>query len=703
MKLIDEKCSACRHGFALFLLTSLLLLTYSNSFQASWHLDDYHNIVDNPRLKVHDLNLDSIRNTFYSSHDQGRYLAKSLYRPVACLTFGLNWFAGGDRVWGYHLVNVGIHIAAACFLYQTLFLLLSFGRSRLENESDRYFVALLGAVLWAVNPIQTQAVTYVVQRMASLSAMFCIVSIYWYIKARTHRSLAVRILSGALCGLCFLLAAGSKENAALLPASLVLIEFIFFQDLNHSKIRKIFWGGAALSFIAVIVIGAWAWHAGVLQGYLNYDQRPFSLSERALTQPRVLIHYLSQLLYPAPTRLSIEHDVVVSTSLLYPLTTLPSILLVAALVGLGFYLMPRKPFLSFAILFYFLNHLIESSIIPLELVFEHRNYLPSMFLFAPLALALKWAINHYRSRRSPMSYVLISAMVLWIVGLGSGTFIRNMAWADEQTLWEDAMQKAPLSARPVHNLAWGYFERIGRNDIALELYRRALKLGNHSIVQKAMIQNNMAGIHYLRGDYATAIDLWQQASTQAPTVELLEFRLALTEAKAGNLQTASERIDTLLAKQPDKADYNFLKGSVLLKQGRVESSLEFYRNAYRRSPQNAKAARQLGIVFAQMQRLDRAAMFFERSLADNPSDTKSLVWLAIINLTRDNAKGQKSADRLMSNLTLDQIRAQLDQLDDPRLFFGSQKQALQALLADKLASVSANDGRREGIRIEFAE
>jgi tetratricopeptide (TPR) repeat protein len=683
MTLARETRASRWHAFAFFLLTSLIVLSYSNSFQASWHLDDYHNIVQNPRLKIDDLNLDSIRNSFYASQDKGLYLGQSLYRPVACLTFGLNWFAGGDRVWGYHLVNVAIHIAAAYFLYLTIGLLLSTGQGRLENDVDRHFVALLGAVLWAVNPIQTQAVSYIVQRMASLSAMFYVAAVYAYLRMRTARTQGGQLLSACSCASCFLLALGSKENAALLPASLVLIEFIFFQDLGNPKIRKMFWGGAALSLVAVVGLGLWAWHFGALKEYLSYSQRPFSLSERLLTQPRVLVLYLSQIIYPAPTRLSIEHDVAVSTSWVDPWTTLPSILVVVALIGLGFLRVHRQPLLSFAILFYFLNHLIESTIIPLELVFEHRNYLPSFFLFAPLALALRRGLNCYQSRRSSMRYILTAGLSLWIIGLGSATYIRNMAWADEQTLWEDAMQKAPQSARPVHNLAWGHFERIGRSDIALELYRRAFDLRSPSRTQKAMTLNNMAGIYYSWGNYSKAIDLWERAAALAPEVELLEFRLALSLAKHGNLQSASERMDTILAKRPHMADYNYLKGSILLKQGRLESSLAFYRKAFRSSPHNPKAARQLGIVLAHMNHPDRAEMFFARALAGKPDDPKSLVWVALINAGRDKVELGKYTERIVSLVTFDQL---VMQLEDVPLSFLPQKQTLIGFLEGKIAS-----------------
>ena len=133
-----------------------------------------------------------------------------------------------------------------------------------------------------------------------------------------------------------------------------------------------------------------------------------------MTEPRVLCIYLSQLFYPVPTRLSIEHDIIYSTSLIRPWTTLPAILGVFFLIGLAGRQMRRRPMLSFAILFFFLNHAVESSVLPLELIFEHRNYLPSMFLFVPVAIGLQRVLDFYRAKQSVLYPVLIAFIVLLV-------------------------------------------------------------------------------------------------------------------------------------------------------------------------------------------------------------------------------------------------------------------------------------------------
>ena len=230
--------------------------------------------------------------------------------------------------------------------------------------------------------------------------MFYILSLYCFIKARLEPLKKYRRIFFLCCGLSFLLGIGSKENAVTLPIALGLIEVLFFQDLNDRRARKICFGGLIAGAILIFVSGAFIFFNGNPVSLLKGSSfRLFSPIDRLMTEPRVVVFYLSQIFYPIISRYSIEHDIVVSTSLFEPWTTLPGIILVFSLIGIGLSQMRKRPILSFAILFFFLNHLIESSIIPLELVFEHRNYLPSLFLFLPVAVAVKWLLDYYQQEK----------------------------------------------------------------------------------------------------------------------------------------------------------------------------------------------------------------------------------------------------------------------------------------------------------------
>ena len=168
-----------RKTIALLLLLALIFLVYSNTFNASWHMDDFPNITQNSRLHLKKLGADEIAATFFANPVPGR--SNQIYRPVACLTFALNWYFGQQDVRGYHIVNISIHLLTAFFLYLTV--LSVFETPNLKNRfsGNQQFIAFLTAALWAVNPVQTQAVDYIVQRMTILAALFYLLGIYLYI------------------------------------------------------------------------------------------------------------------------------------------------------------------------------------------------------------------------------------------------------------------------------------------------------------------------------------------------------------------------------------------------------------------------------------------------------------------------------------------------------------------------------------------
>ena len=166
---------------AFILLFFLIILIYSNTFHASWHFDDKPNIVNNYYLHLNNLHPNSLFQTLFTNPKNPWNIGDKMYRPVACLTFALNWYYGKDDVTGYHIVNIVIHILTAYFLYLTIFNLFKSPNLKGKFDGSEHFVALLTAVMWAINPVQTQAVTYIVQRMAILATMFYILGIYFFL------------------------------------------------------------------------------------------------------------------------------------------------------------------------------------------------------------------------------------------------------------------------------------------------------------------------------------------------------------------------------------------------------------------------------------------------------------------------------------------------------------------------------------------
>jgi len=637
-----------RHLLALLFFTLIIVLIYSNSFNASWHLDDRPNIVNNRGLHIHNLQTVSLMRTFFTSPGSGGAITDRLYRPIPCLTFAINWYFGKDSVFGYHLVNTLVHILTAYLLFLTILNLLRSPNLRNQYQGKENVIAFLAAVLWSINPIQTQAVTYIVQRMASMAAMFYILSIYFYVKTRLSVYPPVRIILLLGCTASFLLAIGSKQNAATLPLALILIEIICFQDLSLPGKRRTLLGGSFAGAIIILVLSSWLFiPANPLSFVGGFESRPFSLYERLLTEPRILLYYLSLIFYPTPGRLSIEHDITVSTSLFEPWTTLPAILIHLVLIGIGFSQIRKRPLLALALLFFYLNHIIESTMIPLELIFEHRNYLPSLFLFLPIAAGFKKLLDIYREKnRIFRSFLLYSSALLMII-IGTGTYIRNMAWANEKTLWEDAMHKAPNSHRPLHNLAWAYYTKIGQYDQAIELYKKSLKLRTNNNFANPIAMSNLALLYVQKQDYQKATDLWQTALALLPDDDVIRYRYVIGLIEMKDWYAALDNLNQLMDRHPGNFDYTYLKGYVLLNQKQCEAALKYFEQCLYLVSDNQQALLGAGISNSFMGRYQRAEAIFSRILKFAPNDDLTLLWLVEINLSVDD---KQDVDRYLKKL-----------------------------------------------------
>ncbi|MEW6667862.1 MAG: tetratricopeptide repeat protein [Thermodesulfobacteriota bacterium] len=533
----------------LFLLV-LVILAYGNTFRASWHFDDHPNILLNPRVHIRDLSPDTILKLF----SEGFGGEEKLYRPVSCMSFALNWLWSRDQPAAYHMTNTLVHFLTGFFLFLTVQTLFRSPRLIARYAGRESLTALLAATLWALHPIQTEAVTYIVQRMASMAALFYVLAIYLYVRSRTSASGVSSAVGLSMVLVSFALALGCKENAATLPAALVLIEACFFQDLNRPKTRRgligIFVGFLLLSMMA----GAFFFRQSHPLAFLEeYARRPFTLSERLMTEPRIVLFYLSQILLPLPSRLSVQHDIPLSTSLLEPWSTIPAMAAVLLVVGYGFSQMRKRPLLAFAILFYFLNHMMESTIAPLELVFEHRNYLPSLFLLVPISAWLADLMSRL-SGCGKLIWVPASLVGLTIMALGAATFERNEAWRDEKSLWEDAMAKAPDSSRPYHNLAVQY-HLAGSYEQALRLYEAATQKRNlHSIYSKSDTYVHMAYIYAELGAIEKGVQMAEEALRIDPESQRARLELALLLTRSGRKEEATMQLRQLFAQlqRPDR-------------------------------------------------------------------------------------------------------------------------------------------------------
>ena len=375
----QKKQLPLRHLIAIGLIVGVALLAYSNTFHVPFHFDDRPNITQNPNVQIKVFSWDRIERLI-------KYTYKESIRVFSYFTFALNYYFGGFNVFGYHLVNLLIHIASGIFLY--VFLLLTFNLPSLKEKygSISYKVALFTSLIFIAHPIQTQSVTYIVQRMASMAGMFYLLSLVLYIKGRLSTGWPRVFYFGGMV-LSYLLGVFSKENVAILPLFVALYEFYFFQNLDLSPRGK----KILLALIAILLVlgifGFIIWGKRYINVIIEgYAYRTFTMSERVLTQFRIVLYYVTLLLYPHPSRLNLDYDFPISKTILDPPTTLISILIVAGFIGYSIWTAKKRPVISFCILWYFGNLVIESSIFPLEMVYEHRLYLPAVGPFILFSL-----------------------------------------------------------------------------------------------------------------------------------------------------------------------------------------------------------------------------------------------------------------------------------------------------------------------------
>ncbi|MDY6905667.1 MAG: tetratricopeptide repeat protein [Thermodesulfobacteriota bacterium] len=607
------------------LLATLIVVIYSNSFNSSWHFDDLGNIVQKSEIHINNLSFPALKNA--ATH-RGH-----VNRPLSRLSFAFNWYFHNGDVVGYHVVNTLIHVLTAFFLFLTIINFFRTPGLRGLYEGDEYFIALLATVLWAANPIQTQAVTYIVQRMASMAAMFYILAMLCYVKARLSRHFLTTAMLSSACAIFFILGVASKENAVLLPLSLLLVELIFFKAIRRwvSNRKVFFWGGIAAIF--VMFLAAVFLTKDIFSILDGYSKRPFTLSERVLTESRILVFYLTQLFYPVPTRLCLEHYFPLSTSsLLSPWTTLPAIGLILALIALAVFKIRQWLFFSFAVLFFFLNHLIESTIIPLELVFEHRNYLPSLFLFVPVAIGLKRLIYFYQDKKM-MYAIIIGFTILLVIGFGMGTYVRNMAYKTDKLFWEDVKTKTPQFGRLYHNLAFVYYKMEGNDEKELALYKKALEGKIHRKKEECSSLYNIAEFYRKRKNWAKAEEYYLKTLAVRPGYEKARYNYAVTLVAKGEIDQAAIVLAPLIRELDDDNGLALnLQGEILLKRQRPEKALLYFRASLRNAPRYARTQFHVGKAFYSLQDYDKAEMFFGEFYSHNPRIINVLLWLVSTNL-----------------------------------------------------------------------
>ncbi|GAA4999031.1 hypothetical protein FNZ56_11825 [Pseudoluteimonas lycopersici] len=438
------KVSTLRPAWPFLLLVLAIAAVYLPGRGGGFAFDDFPNIVDNAALHVTNWDRHAWMAALFSSN------AGVGHRPLAMATFALNHLATGLDPVPMKLTNIAIHALNACLVLCLLRTLLALAVPAIDARR-REWTARFAAAAWALHPINLMAVLFVVQRMESLCHAFVFAGLWLYLLGR-QRQLAGdagggwRILIGVVGGTA--LGALCKESAALLPLYAACIELCLFgfRDARGARDRRLL-GFFGIVLVLPAMLGS-AWLLSRALAPHAFARRDFTLVERLLTEGRVVLDYVRWSVFPSLRQFGLYHDdIAISRGWWNPPATTFAFVALAAFAAIAFALRKRRPLVALGIAWFFCAQLLTATVVPLELVFEHRNYFASLGICLAVADFLLLSPQRASVRR-------IGALlaVSWLLFLGMTTCLRALEWKDPVRFAISEMSRHPASPRTVYQL-----------------------------------------------------------------------------------------------------------------------------------------------------------------------------------------------------------------------------------------------------------
>ncbi|MFC1844606.1 tetratricopeptide repeat protein [Thermodesulfobacteriota bacterium] len=478
----------------ILLIIFIGLLIYSNTFNAPFVFDDAYFIVSNPAIKDFSYFKEPSKVLSLTGIPTG-HRTTFITRIAGQFTFALNYHQHRLDVIGYHLFNILVHIANGLLVYffirvifQTpYFTNLKPGSKPFEPLTQNLF-AFLSALIFICHPIQTQAVTYISQRFASLAALFYLLSLFAYIKSRLTATGHEKYILYGLSLLSAIMAMLVKELSFTLPVVILLSEYMFFSENFRKKAFLLFPFSLTMLVIPTTLLMAKGFSFSInnidllMKSVTSTSAEAVTKWDYLFTQFRVLVTYIRLLLFPINQNLDYDYPIYHS---FFAAPVIISFIFLLLLFCLGVYFHYRSEnskiekrynlkLISFGILWFFITLSVESSIVVLlNVIFEHRLYLPSVGFIICVMAAISMVVNETKSRSAARGVIACIAVVILVF---AGTaYARNSVWRNNVVLWQDVVSKSPQKARPHLNLGVAY-DKKGLREEAIKEYLIARKI-----------------------------------------------------------------------------------------------------------------------------------------------------------------------------------------------------------------------------------
>lgn len=481
-------------------------MVYWHGLKGGFIFDDMPNLQDMGTYG--ELNSWDKIKTFISSG-----IAGPTGRPLSLLSFLIDANTWPADPYPFKYTNLMLHVLNGLLLSWSCILILT---EYAYDKQKALWIGLVATAIWMLHPYMVSTTLYVVQRMAQLATLFTLVGIIGYLKGRNlliYKPICAYAVMSSAIGIATILATYSKENGALLPMLILVIEFC-----NPNKLNKPNWKWRAVFlWLPSITI------TFILLRYVNFSSAPFAnrnfnMMERLYSEARIVCEYLYNLFIPQIELKGLFQDGFnVSRALTRPITTLSSIVFLCILLFSAFYYRKKYPLYAVAILFFFASHLMESTVIGLELYFEHRNYTAALFLFLPIAALL----YYLKSRINTKLVDLITLCIFAILAFFS--YQRANLWANPNQLQIYWAQNNPESARAQNAVATILYNQGYREDAKIYLQKSIQKLPDSTLLNFNLLLQKVYDNSATHQDYLATTERFKHQPLDAQALMALRY------------------------------------------------------------------------------------------------------------------------------------------------------------------------------------